>query len=273
MVTTMAYVYDIDDEARTSLTGQMFSTHPSPDSEHGYACHVVHGTSEWSNLGRWLELSSFGPTLGDTADDFEREYGRYEDRSLFLIVSRNEVPLGVVRLIRGTTDGNKTVDDLASLFPVEKTTLMSAVTDGPFDNVWDIGTAGILPSDRGEHDMFVPFALLLRAGFVSGERRGATAYTVVVDQHAKSRLEWCGVLFHNMHPAIPNPFPYITSTDSYALSSSASCIHTQACQVRDDLRAAHNQDSDRVNTNRLVVLEMLTSGRGLDELIVETEHP
>jgi hypothetical protein len=114
----------------------------------------VSGCSEFSDIARYVECRVFHEAFpGNDATFMAREYGPYERASFFFLsVDRAEkTPVGVLRIIRNSPAGLKTLNDLGqpdSPVQLTATEVQRAHQINTFDNVWDIGTFAILSHYR-----------------------------------------------------------------------------------------------------------------------------
>ncbi|WP_018599366.1 hypothetical protein [Mycobacterium sp. 155] len=145
--------YDLSGDDITILAKQLLATTVYATDDR-VVCFRVSGRSEFSNLGRAVEHEVFRDAFpGNDAAFMTREYGPYEHASFFFIaIDRDaDMPIGVLRIIRQSAAGLKTLNDLAR--PEAPVQLTAAQVQhqhqiDTFDNVWDVGTFAILSQYR-----------------------------------------------------------------------------------------------------------------------------
>jgi hypothetical protein len=107
--------YDLSDEDITALTETLIASKPFATDDR-VVCYRVSGRSQFSDIGRHLERRVFEETFpGNDAAFMAREYGPYEEASIFFLsVDRaKQRTIGVLRAIRSSPAGLKTLNDLA----------------------------------------------------------------------------------------------------------------------------------------------------------------
>ena len=106
------YVYDMSDSERDALTEQFLAT-KRPDSGR-FACFTLEGTDPFANIARQVERAVFEDSWGNDATLMKKEWGPYDEHSLFFMVvdTQEKVPAGVLRMIRNSPLGLKTLVDL-----------------------------------------------------------------------------------------------------------------------------------------------------------------
>src|SRR5262249_60411251 len=93
----------------------------------------------------------FYEVFGNTTGLLAEEYDQYEAASLFLLVMDHErlVPAGVMRIIRSSPAGFKSIDDIEGGWGRRGTDLLDAFADDldPAP-LWDIATMAVAPEYR-----------------------------------------------------------------------------------------------------------------------------
>lgn len=140
--------YDLPTELIETLTAKLIGSKRS-EADRRFVCYRVSGNSEFSDIGRHLERQVFEETFpGNDAAFMACEYGPYECASIFFLsVDRaNERAIGVLRVIRNSPAGLKTVNDLAQPESPVHLTFEQVVA---YHNIkelggaWDVGTVAI----------------------------------------------------------------------------------------------------------------------------------
>ena len=180
--------------------------HPSPGDEQqttpkaerseqlrhtSLALEVLEPGDPRAALARQLEAEVLEEFFGNTPEELAEEYGDYEAASVFLLMYDREAqkPAGMLRLIRNSPKGLKTVNDIESDAPgypwhqsVDEVLERNHLAFDR-DRVLDIGTVAIAPDYRGRRDS---------SDVSYGLYRGLYTYSRSVDCQA-----WVGILDDN----------------------------------------------------------------------------
>jgi hypothetical protein len=120
------------------------------DSPEPFGTYLLAGTDPAAALARHVEREVFEETFGNSADLMACEYGPYEDASLFVCVidHRTLLPVGVMRIIRPSEAGFKSLHDLHAWDVTPQEAL--GRTGSPVDPVhlWDIATLAVAKEHR-----------------------------------------------------------------------------------------------------------------------------
>jgi hypothetical protein len=144
------YVYDMSDPERNALTEQFLSTKKLGCNR--FACFALEGNDPFANIARQVEREVFQDSWGNDSATMKREYGPYDDASVFFMAvdTQERVPAGVLRMIRNSSVGLKTIVDLDDSIksPIAPTVISAAdvmrhhaIED--LDRCWDAATAAI----------------------------------------------------------------------------------------------------------------------------------
>lgn len=144
------YVYDLSDLERNALTAQFLSTKRLGCNR--FACFALESTDPFANIARQLEREVFEDAWGNDPATMKREYGPYDESSVFFMVvdTHDRVPAGVVRMIRNSSAGLKTIVDLDDCVKSPIAPTVIGVADvmrhhriDDLDRCWDGATAAI----------------------------------------------------------------------------------------------------------------------------------
>ncbi|HLM05958.1 MAG TPA: hypothetical protein VK402_12320 [Blastococcus sp.] len=210
--------YELHDNQAADLAGQLLTLHP-PTTRHRFVCYRLDGRSPFADLGRRIELEVFDEAFGNDLAVMQREYGPYEDASFFLVVMDQVLrrPAGVMRVIRNSATGLKTLRDIAGEplgIGLERFRDFHAVDS--LDATWDVGTVAVLPEYRRSATRSRTVCLLLyRAVYVHAMRDGVRHFVTVVDEHAHRGLRALGVAYVPICDT--GPFSYLDSASSTAV--------------------------------------------------------
>ena len=144
------YVYDLSDAERNALTEQFLATKRLGCGR--FACFAIESTDPFANIARQLEREVFQDSWGNDAATMKKEYGPYDESSVFFMAvdTVDKVPAGVLRMIRNSPAGLKTIVDLDDRLksPIAPTTIpvgdvMEHHGIDDLDRCWDGATAAI----------------------------------------------------------------------------------------------------------------------------------
>jgi hypothetical protein len=131
-----------------SLTSQYLSEVGRSDrAEKKFGIYYVSSHSEYAPLCRFVERDVFRRAFSNDSATMDREYDPFEDASFFVLVVDHQrlEPAGVLRAIRPSGAGHKTIRDLASV-PELSVSLddVSQYHDGvSADDLWDLATLAV----------------------------------------------------------------------------------------------------------------------------------
>lgn len=144
------YVYDMSDPERDALTERFLSTKKLGCSR--YACFAIEGTDPFANIARQLEREVFEQSWGNDSATMKKEFGPYDESSVFFMAvdTHEKVPAGVVRMIRNSSAGLKTIVDLDDSIKSPIAPIAIPVADvmrhhgiDDLDRCWDGATAAV----------------------------------------------------------------------------------------------------------------------------------
>lgn len=208
--------YEMSLDQASELAGRLLDEHP-PQSNDRYVCYRFDGSDSYSDIGRAIERSVFEAAFGNDAKEMKQEYGPYENHSKFFITvdAEKRHPSGVVRVIEGTIDQTKTLQDLASIGHVTLEEVATQHHISPEDTVWDVGTLAVLPEYRAREGQVS--VQLFRGMYVSARDSGIEHLVSVIDNKAHTKLvKVLGIPFqHLAHKK--QPFSYLGSDESRAV--------------------------------------------------------
>lgn len=141
------------------------------------------------------EAEVFQTTYGNTAEEFEREYGPYADHTGFMaLLDETGSALGVTRFIAPGPAGLKTLNDTARPpWGVDGTRAVRAVGIDP-ERTWDVATIAV----RRAAGRTALCAAALYHGIVSAARaNGIESIVMIMDARARRSLSAAG-----LHPQV-----------------------------------------------------------------------
>jgi hypothetical protein len=142
------YVYDLCDAERNELTRDFLCAR-AVFVRQRFACFQIEGTDRFANIARQVEREVFEDAWGNDSVTMKSEYGPYDDASVFFVVmdTKAKVPAGVLRMIRNSSVGLKTIVDLDDVvkspiaIPADDVMRQHGIDD--LDRCWDGATAAI----------------------------------------------------------------------------------------------------------------------------------
>lgn len=180
------YVYDMSDSERDALTARFLDTKRLGCNR--FACFAMEGTDPFANIARQVEREVFEASWGNDAAMMKREYGPYDESSLFFLVvdTRAGVPAGALRMIRNSPAGLKTIVDLDDCVksPIAPRTISVAevmrhhgIDD--LDDCWDGATAAIPRHYRRR--LVATHVQLMRIMALAARRENIKHFVAVLD--------------------------------------------------------------------------------------------
>jgi hypothetical protein len=143
-----------------------------------YELHLLRAWDAAAELARQVEREVFAEFFGNTPELLAREYGRFEDASVFLLVLDHEraEPAGVCRIVKPSPSGNKTVEDLERVWglPVGR-------HGQRWDDAWDVATLAVQRRYRGRRTNGLVSAALFQGVTMLMSRRDVRWVTATLD--------------------------------------------------------------------------------------------
>lgn len=145
------YAYDLSDAERNELTREFLGAKAILVRDR-FACFQIEGTDPFANIARQVEREVFEDTWGNDSVTMKTEYGPYDESSVFFVVmdTKAKVPAGVLRMIRNSPAGLKTIVDLDDIIKSPIAPITIAADDimrhhriDDLDRCWDGATAAI----------------------------------------------------------------------------------------------------------------------------------
>ncbi len=229
------------EESPVNLLTQKLIHDKLPDLNYSekFATIEIDGKSEYSNIGRYIEIASFGDVLTENTDLCEKEYEQYEDHSKFLISVDvlSERPVGVLRVIENSPAGLKTLNDVQrEPFNIDMENIIKSHQLTNLNDTWDVGTVAVLPEYRGI-DAGLVSVDLYRALYLLSKRNGIKHWVSVIDN--KLLRVFNDYMAMNFVPlAGSEPKSYYGSRKSYAVYADVDSLYNN---IRENLPRVNNQ--------------------------------
>lgn len=167
------------------LTCRLIDRFPGAEDAR-YVCYRIAGTDEISDIARSVERTVFESTFaGNDAEFMAREYGPYEDASLFfLTVDRvKRRPTGALRVTRNSPAGFKTINDLASgRLPIHlaEQEVRTSHRIERWDACWDVATLAV--SEDYRRTAAKAALQLYRGMYVTALEQGIEHLIAIIDK-------------------------------------------------------------------------------------------
>jgi len=231
------HVYDLTESETNELTQEFLKT-KSVAARDRFVCFEVEGTDPFANIARQVEREVFEDSWGNDSATLQKEYGPYDGSSLFFLAvdMHKMVPAGVVRVIRNSPAGLKTLVDLQDRFksprapiaiPVDHSMGYHGIDD--LDRCWDGATAAVRRRYRGKLA-----AIYLQIGRVLGGamiRENIQHLVAVLDAPIfKAAREVLGLPIVPLADTVP--FTYMGAPNNQAVYARVSMLVTAATRNR-----------------------------------------
>ena len=201
------------DEAH-DLTARLLGEQPATVDDK-YVCYEISGTDQFSDIGRYVEQTRFGEMFDNSPEEMEKEYGPYEMASTFFISvdQENKVPTGTLRIIRSSSSGLKTINDISGPpLSLSSDAVQQAHAIDTFENCWDVGTVAAMPG----YPSGAASIQLYRASYLAAMREHVPHAVSVIDSNVLPKLtNYLGIPFVPL--AGTEPFEYLGSKSSQAV--------------------------------------------------------
>lgn len=213
------HVYDLSESETNRLTHQFLRTR-AVDTHDQFACFEIEGSDPFANIPRQVEREVFEESFGNDPVCMTDEYGPYEDSSLFFLAvdTQAEAPAGVLRMIRNSSAGLKTLVDME-----DSTKTPTAVRTGDLmqyhgiddlDRCWDGATSAV--RRRYRRRLATIHVQLLRAWYAAATRENVRHLVSILDAPVYRIVrDFFGV------PLVPlgdtPPFTYMDAPNSQAV--------------------------------------------------------
>jgi hypothetical protein len=212
-------VYDLTESETNELTREFLRTKTisTPDR---FVCFQIEGSDPFANIARQIEREVFAEAFGNDSVTMAREYGPYEESSVFFLAvdTHAEVPAGVLRMIRNSPAGLKTLIDLEDRTKTPITVNAADVLRyhgiDHLDRCWDGATSAV--RRRYRRCVATIHVQLLRAWHGAALRENVEHFVSILDARVfKIVRDYFGV------PLVPladtSPFTYLGAPNSQAV--------------------------------------------------------
>lgn len=179
----------MDDYELRALTGQV----AAPGAAEPFGAYIFGTDEPGSELGRRLERDVFLESFGNTPEMLAEEYEQYEASSLFIVVIDHlrHVPAGVIRVVRPSSAGFKSLNDLEPVWGETAETMMER-TNLTFtqDKMWDVATLAVPPDYRAKATQGLVAMGLYQTLTMSARASGIELLVTILDMPVFRMLRW-----------------------------------------------------------------------------------
>jgi len=232
-----------------------------------FGCYLIKGNARFSNLGRFVEGSVFLETFGNSPDKMTEEYGLYEDASeLFVVVDQDsEMPIGVLRTIRNSSAGLKSLIDLKDTpLHLDANEVSNRLGINP-DRCIDVGTLAILPEFRARVGNILPSLLLYRTLYLQYLSNPDYDHVVtIIDKDAEKNLYRLSFPFK---PIDERYFNYLDSKESRVLYGVNTEFYPSVSKRQKELQKEAEETDSPSKYWYAAMLDGLANGTHLDEML------
>lgn len=260
--------YDMTAEEARALCSEFLGGKGIDASQGKFSCHIISTKDRFSNLGRFVESTVFKETFDNTPELMDEEYRPYDDSSEFYVVTDNEeqIPVGVMRIIRNSEAGLKTVNDINKL---DLGFTGQDVQEGyglDMDRCVDIATLAVLEDYRGPKAMFIPSLLTYKTLY--NEILTNPAYDSVVTIIDKKAEKNMYALKFPFAPIFDSPhFSYLDSAESRLLIGVNQDFQPQLTYWADQLQEEATAEQDDMKALKAASLSAIVRPGFLDPML------
>jgi hypothetical protein len=230
-----------------------------------FGVHVIDGRDPHSDIGRAIEAEVFDEFFDNDLDKMREEYGPYDEDSTFLTVLDYEqgTPVGVIRIIRPSEKGLKSLNDLVQ--PGSPWFNEGDTLEGRWDEVGnepehtvDISTMAVMPDYRSGHAEDGASAALYSTCVQWSLANGYNRWVAIVDKK-----------IHDMMQAWGEPFGHFEGAEweEYLDSKQSRPIHTELYSGLEKVKA-FDQQMTKQSGQQMDIHGLYTRGAGLDKEFV-----
>ncbi|HVV25729.1 MAG TPA: GNAT family N-acyltransferase [Candidatus Saccharimonadales bacterium] len=238
----------------------------TPDEEirqgRRFGLHVIEGNEPASDIGRFVESQVFDEFFQNDLERMKQEYSPYDAESTFLSVLDYEEkkPVGVIRIIRPSEAGLKSLNDLVDPSgpwfkegdTVEKR--FSEIGSDPEHTV-DISTMAIMPEYRTNHAADGASAALYSSCVRWSLAHGYNRWVTIVDESIYDMMQSWGEPFQPFKDA---------EWASYIDSAKSIPVHTELHSGLEKIKR-FDQDMTQKFGNPVDIHGLYTRGVGLEK--------
>lgn len=235
-----------------------------------FGVHVIDGKDPASDIGRYIEAKVFDQYFGNDLGTMKKEYGEYDEASTFLMVIdyKKEQPVGVIRLIRSSPKGFKTINDITSsdspwYRPGDTPESRLKEIGGEPDHTIDIATMAVMPDYKSGHSTEGVSAALYSTCVRWSFANGYNTWVTVVDKKIYSMMQSWGEPFITFEGA---------SWASYLDSEASLPVHTELYEAKKKIEQFDKEMTEKLG-QPVNITGLYTKGDGLHDWFVLPDFP
>jgi hypothetical protein len=187
-----------------------------PQAQEPFGVYVWADPNPATELARHVERVVFDESFGNSPEQLDLEYGKYEAASLFICVvdHSRRLPVGMARTILPSDAGLKSLNDLEREWEedVEDVLTRTGLPVQP-ELMWDCATLATLPEYRGGDTQGVIGMALYQTLATAGLRCGFRYLVAVIDVPVLRVIQWRIGRPFQPYEGVP-ALPYLGSTAS-----------------------------------------------------------
>jgi hypothetical protein len=225
----------MQDQELRSLTAEV----SAPGAMEPFGVYLFGADEPGAELGRYVERKVFLEAFGDSDDLLDQEYGPYDSSSWFIVAIDHlrHLPVGVLRIVRPSSAGLKSLHDLESVWgePAEVVMHRTGI-DVDQTKMWDIGTLAVLREYRrkatGGLITMGLYQTLTLAAFASG----IELFVTIFDMPVFRLMRWKLHMIFAGYPGV-GPRPYLGSPAAIPAWCAVADCEKQLATTDPDLHA------------------------------------
>jgi hypothetical protein len=243
--------YDMGPEEAKELCRE-FLAQPDlnlPNSKYGG--YIIDATSPFSNLGRFVESSVFEDEFGNGSEVMREEYTPYDAASEFYIAIDHEaeLPIGVMRVIKPSEAGLKSLNDLEKIdVGCTGEEVCESYGVDP-SRTADIATLAVLPDYRGSETGYLPSLIVYRMLWPQViANPDYDNIVTIIDKKAEKNLQTLRFPFEPVFDG--KYFSYLDSPESRFLLAKNAAFYPQ---LTDTIRQMREEIGDKEGTTEELI--------------------
>ncbi len=187
-----------------------------PDATEPFGAYLFQADEAGAELGRHLERRVFLEAFGNTPELLAREYGAYEEHSVFICVVDHlrRVPAGVMRVLLPSPAGFKSLNDLEEVWGESVGTLTdrTGIVLDPL-KTWDVATLAVAPEYRSKAARGLVSMGLYQSLTLSARVCGTEWFVAILDMPVFRLIRWKLRMIFAGYKGL-GPLPYLGSQAS-----------------------------------------------------------
>jgi len=188
----------------------------APGAREPFGAYLFRRDDAGAELGRYVERMVFLEAFGNTAETLEREYGPYDEASVFICVvdQMRRLPAGMMRVLLPSPTGFKSLNDIEPVWGVPVETLMdrTGIAVDP-EKTWDIATLAVASDYRSKAARGLVSMGLYQTLTLAARHNDVEWFVAILDMPVFRLLRWKLRMIFAGYKSIA-PLPYLGSAAS-----------------------------------------------------------